>query len=264
MKVWKHPFLVVTLLSMAVGSGQATGNDTPQVNEGTAIVFVRAPDEFWIGADSLTTELKTNTASYICKINRERQIFFAFAGTPQFGEVYDAVSLASRVIDKRGSVFVSADDFARLILPSLNRALPQLVRYYPEYVKRLQSQNGPMLDSIFFGFENGQVVFSRLTFGISADSKSVILKPASRCPGDACPNSMDPVISILGVTQRFTDQMNAQPFQHSDPFTDIRHFLEQARKAEPGLVGGNMNLMQLDSTGVKWEPDARECKDAER
>lgn len=238
--------------------------DVKPIKSGTCVVYVRSPSAIWVGADSLTLQLKTGARdTHSCKIYHRGLTYFAFAGPTEVGGVFQATDVAKKSIGLNQTVSGARNRFVKFMIPLFERAIPVIKDTYPEYYKegweRPDVPKFVFFEVVFFGFEDGSTVVEYAAFRIqkSRDGEIRVLSNTEDCPG-MCNGPT--TLRVLGKNQAFQP-----PFDWASAFTGnavsaIQRMIHLEIEREPKWVGGDINILRLDNTGARWISDNSECR----
>ena len=239
--------------------------DMPSISTGTCIVYIQTPDRVWVGADSLTTQLKTGgTDLHDCKIYRLGSVLFAFAGAKNLQDVYDAKSIAEDAIRSGGTPEKARDIFAEKMKPLFEKAVPVLQKFYTKYYNEAWENPSPkfyFFEIIFFGFENGTTSVKYAGFQVqkTAGHERHVEVKRDGCSRKDCAEKG--IVGMLGKNKAFTAPgFNPQTLAAGNPVATIHKMIELETAAEPQWVGGDINIIRTDANGAHWETDAPACR----
>jgi hypothetical protein len=238
--------------------------DLPPVKTGTCIVYVRSPHAIWVGADSLTLQLKTGARDrHSCKIYHRGKTYFSFAGPSEVGGVFQAREVAERSIGLSQTASGARDRFVKTMIPLFERAIPVIKTGYPEFYndawERPDLPKFLFFEVVFFGFENGSTVAEYAAFRIhrTPDGESRVLSDTEDCPGKMC-NGLT-ILNVLGKNQAFKPPFDWASAFTGNPVSAIERMIRLEMDREPKWVGGDINIIRLDDAGARWITDNSEC-----
>jgi hypothetical protein len=269
--IWKK-LPVSNAIVLALGFLFAAVNPPPQTpNTGTSIVYVRLPSTIWVGTDSLYSGSSVSKlfADYFgCKISHHDRQYFSFTGIRSLDGMagYDAVQQAELSSTRLDGSKEVRNDFTVAMIPALKRALPEIKRRFPDfYAERIVP---PKLDptfvffeAIFFGFREGRSEISYAGFHALRDKAGELTVTVTEkdCPGANCVDDK-PVLEPIGLNKAFQPPFKFDSVSTGRPVEDIRKLIMLEENAEPKYVGGNINIIRIDSTGAHWETNYPECR----
>ena len=222
----------------------------PTLARATSIIGVRAPDGFYVAADSLVTHLGGQPTT-MCKIGYYRGVLFAIAGLSSWPGRYDAAETARAAIgadnlDLGGAVDVYA---ARMlgtftaIAPALERAAPR--RFFTMVL------GSPLLETVFArrvgtGFQVGAVELDMDQHG-----KAYVFS-RNVCPGPSCPGHNT---VLLGLHRGIAKLLRERPAIASEIGTveALRLMIDAEANEQPTAVGPPTSIAEIANDGkLHW------------
>jgi len=233
----------------------------PSYKRGTTIVFIRAHNRLWIGADSLVLQLKTGEKQNVCKIHRSvGNVYFVLTGTTELGGYFDAVSEADKSVRDTGNAILARDQFAKRMIPLFQKAIPAMRKYYPAEYSSNWEQPDPryvFFQAAFFDIKQGVAYAETVSFKIKrGQGVRTVVSEQQNCPG-SCDESGS--LTPLGKNKAFQPPFDPASLQPFGPPETIRRMISMEIAAEPNYVGGNIDILQLDALGGKFLTNNPEC-----
>lgn len=237
----------------------------PLPAQSTTIVAIWTPTQIVIAADSLGRQggRLGNATRSTCKIIQTPDIFYAMAGIPEDPETgffaHDIVVEAAR---SPGKLIDKVNQFEKMVLPGLRRALENIKRRYPASYQE-DFAGKPGIDIVFAGIENHALamVVKRIGLEDFAEAGAVRQYEAQKVPSD-----FDAVyIGQNEGIQRF-EQQNPNWWQEGrrDLIKSARSLVEVEISDAPHTVGPPIDILSIDLSGHQWieiKPQCRERKE---
>jgi hypothetical protein len=239
---------VLRLAAVAALAGMLCG--APTRARATSIVGVRAPDGFYVAADSLVTHLG-GEPSTMCKIGYFRGVLFAIAGMSSWPGRFDAAATARAAIGEGDLDLDRTVDVysARMrgtftaVAPALERAAPG--RFFSMVV------GSPLLETVFArrvgnGFQVGAVELDMDRHG------NPFIFSRNVCPGQSCPGHN---IVLLGLHRGITKLLQERPAIASEVGTieALRLMIGAEANDQPASVGPPASVAEIANDGkLHW------------
>jgi hypothetical protein len=233
---------------------------------GTTVVGVRTPTEIIVGADSKMVAIGDNPtdAGQACKIIQVDNLFFAHARLMR--DSWGTFSVSETVLRARrsgGTILETANNFERLIVPSLTKILEQIKREHPSYFRQ-HYEGGSAVDIVFFGMEKDvPVLYLRYFVASSTVGGSVSVEVRRlNCPGD-CPTGM--TYAFLGEQSALNRFLDANPhYSRNGWVPTINKLIEIEAADKPDFVSLPVDILRVDKSGAGWLQKKPQCPEIKK
>ena len=225
----------------------------------TAVVILRKGNTIWIAADSLQTNRTGGITRLACKVMNGGQFWWAAAG-PVYSDPatgFEVSAQVDAVKSKRGAIKSKMNSFVSNSKPAFVAELKSIKSRDPIGFAKVMGYHC-LIQIAFAGIERGRATFVWTCMtAIEADGQIMI----SGTPDEA-PLKGDPLADmvLLGETTEAASYIRKHKSElNGDPIAVIRQSIVYQESAEPQMVGGEVSILELSSSGAKWV-DKGECK----
>lgn len=223
----------------------------------TTLVAVWSPEKLVIGADSNVVTNVPNVLGTGCKISRDGDSLYAFAGLVEDRSAgYNIEALAHEAVLSSDDLSLQLSHFVKLAYDPLARAVAAVKQDAPDQYAYLQ-QNHPVLQAIFAGAENRPPKLGVAGFSLAADGS---LQDFTRivAAGDDRPGKG---IIYAGQQTHVKEYLRNHPdWSIGDDTTLVRNLIQSEIDASAGEVGGPIDIFTVDPKGPHWVQRKPECR----
>jgi hypothetical protein len=233
---------------------------------GTTVVAVRTKTEVVVGADSKMVAIGDNLedAGQTCKIIQVDNLFFAHARLIR--DSWGSFSVPETVLQARrkgGTILETANNFEKMIVPSLTKILMQMKREHPAFFQK-HYEGGSAVDIVFFGIEKDVPVLYMRYFvaSSSADGSVSIEVRRLNCPGD-CPGGL--TYAFLGEQSALNRFLDANPhYSRNGWIPTINKLIEVEASDKPDFVSLPVDILRVDKNGAEWLQKKPQCPEIKK
>jgi hypothetical protein len=192
-----------------------------------------------------------------CKIVHTGSTWLAVSGLITDGSAgYELGPVARAAMEAPGKLRDRMFRFTKSVHLPLQRAIDGLRRDSPDEYARLAG-GGPVLQAIFATQENGRPVLATVGFLPSLDGS--IQAHASLVDGS---DARGPRLIYAGQQGRIRKYLKAnRNWFETDRRDLVRSLVQLEADAGTGLVGGPIDLVEIDATGTRWVQRKSNCRE---
>jgi hypothetical protein len=222
----------------------------------TTLVALWTPDRIVLGADSMVVT-EGPAAFDACKIVNADGTWLAVSGLVTDSTAgFELGPLARLALGASGTMKEKLTRFADSVQTPLQRAYDGLRRDSPVEHARFASGR-PVLQAIFAGQENGRPVLATVAF-VPGTGGSLELR-ASLVDGS---DARGPRLIYAGQQDRIREYLKAhREWFAADRQEIVRSLVQLEVDGGPGLVGGPIDIVEIDAAGTHWVQRKSGCQE---
>jgi hypothetical protein len=192
-----------------------------------------------------------------CKIVHTGETWLAISGLVTDGRAgYELGPLAQLAMQAPGTMQDRMVRFANSVQPPLQRAVDGLRRDAPAEYARFAGAR-PVLQAIFASRENGRPVLATVGFVPGLDGS--IQARSSVVDGS---DARGPRLIYAGQQDRIRQYLKAnRNWFETDRRDLVRSLVQLEADAGTGLVGGPIDLVEIDASGTHWVQRKSNCQE---
>jgi hypothetical protein len=230
----------------------------PPSSMGTTILVVLQGDKVWIAADSLQ---KSNTGEqrYACKINSEREFYWA-AASPVYEDeeagysikrmISEAASTKGTLLDAMNALIVTAKVDSAKEFSLLKHTSPT------DFSKLIQPDHTILVAKvIFIGKGDGHPPQAIYTILVAREIHGKIIISGTPINPPAAPVNFE--LGSYSTAQNYFLVHELSP--QSDPAPIMRDGIVAEEKAHPLNIGGRVSVLEISPTESHWR-EKGECQ----
>ena len=218
------------------------------------------PTEIAVAADSKVTTRNGATGPAGCKIIQlEDSFFYSAAGLtsdPQSG--YDLTKIIRQAFRGPGGARGKTNDFETSVGTPLALAVGRLKKEEPAFFEHYLEGRGQVLQTIFFGLENGNPVLFQRSFALQLTAGNAsLVEERSDCPGNTCQAATVFLMGYSDAAARFATEHH--DFWKRGLAEAVEGLVKMEIEEVPQFVGPPIDVLHVDSQGAAWVKRKKGC-----
>jgi hypothetical protein len=245
----RHKWLVICIVLLLSGQGTATSVIVIEVQGGI----------LYLATDSLVKNGDNSNTRLACKIYRSGDMYWAAAGTTEYGYTNFSVPAIIASIGNYGSLDSKMTRFIEAATTPMEKSIADSKPRNRKLYARLAAGKTSPLQIVFLSLEEGKPSYREVTFvpKMVRGRIKVTAQPFIRTE----PTPQNPImVGGLGIYETAFSYLvkHANSFPR-DPIGIIEGAVTAQSDATPKLVSAPASIVRLDRTGFRWEQQGM-CK----
>jgi hypothetical protein len=230
------PFALMIILSAATSA------------TATSIVVLANTTQIAVAADSKQMTAKGQPSPDVCKIFRYGQFFVVMAGIINNNAMYNPIQTLAKAAKGVTDLVEIQKRFDRLIKGSLQTQVDFRLANVPGYEQQVRLTKPNAFEIIIFQLtSNGPtLVQSLFPIQIPREGSVTVGNPYH----NTCKNGEGECSLAIGDTEEIKQFTEKYHLEGRDLVADATNLVHIEAVAHPDTVGGNINLLLIDSTGT--------------